>query len=263
MFTDVPVWLAWATPEIEEAYRLGLVHGTGPNSLFGPQPDGWSGELWDATRLQKATTICLVVRLAQPWRTVVKMRKPSIVRIEGAGIATAWAAGRMNGNSVLITAAHAVLDDQGHPTAGFAQWVPNIESGVKSPKAYSIVDISQEHDIAVITDPWSLPPIPLAQEEARQGDWLVAIGCGAGLPGRPTPFMAGTQDQGTVLGVTQPLMADSARAQDGDSGGPVLDMAGAVVHMISNTKPGDSMTNTLPLSVLRRYFTSKDIVFSL
>lgn len=250
IFADLPAWLDWAVPEIEAGYRLGLVHGTGPGALFGPKPDAWTDDLWDAYRAQKATTICLVVRVAQPWRTVARVRRPSIVRLEGAGLATAWAVGSIGGKSVLLTAAHAVRDELGRPTAGFAQRVVAIEHGTRDPRPFSIVRISDTSDLAVITDPFGLQPIPLAEQDAQKGDWLVAIGCAGGEPGRPVPFMHGTLSAGTVNAVKQPLMADAARVQEGDSGGPVLNMGGQVVGLVSNVKPGDAMTYVVPLSVI-------------
>lgn len=250
----------WATAELDEAYRLGIVRGAGPDSLFGDKPTDWSEDLWQMFRVQKVQTVCIALRAAQPWSAVVRLRLPSVLRISGVGVGTAYAVGYRNGQAVALTNAHCVQDEHGERFAGHAQRVTDLQARINTPLAFSIIDISPLGDYALITCPWHLPAIPLAVDEPRLGEWLVGIGCGAGIPGRCMPFMSGPRVEATANGVKQPLMADSAVVQEGDSGGPVLSMRGDLVGMITTFVPGASMDNVIPRDVLRAYLDRMGVV---
>ncbi len=254
IFTDIPPWLNWAVPELDEAFRLGVTHGVAPGIFFPPRPPDVRDADWDARCFDMARTVCIALRAAQPWSAVVRLRLPSVLRISGVGVGTAYAVGYRNGQAVMLTNAHCVQDERGERFAGHAQKVTDLQARINSPLPFNIVDISPLGDYALITCPWrDLPAIPLTAEEPRLGEWLVGIGCGAGIPGRCMPFMSGPRVEATANGVKQPLMADSAVVQEGDSGGPVLNMRGDLVGMITTFLPGASMDQVIPRDVLRAY----------
>ncbi|GBD11811.1 Putative serine protease HhoA [bacterium HR23] len=91
-------------------------------------------------------------------------------------------------------------------------------------------------DLAVlkIDAPEPLPALPFADPEAIQvGEWVIAIGNALGLPGQPTVTVGvvSALDRSTSVGdrVYNDLVQTDAAINEGNSGGPLVNLRGEVV----------------------------------
>ena len=98
-----------------------------------------------------------------------------------------------------------------------------------------VVGIDRVSDLAVLRiEAAGLPHlVPTGSESLRVGDWVVAVGNAAGLRGGPTVTLGIVSGRGrtipTELGHLFDMIQTDAAINIGNSGGPLIDLAGNVV----------------------------------
>lgn len=132
--------------------------------------------------------------------------------------------GFLVGPRLIVTAAHVV---KGAQTVAVR--------GLHDESLGTVIGTDKERDVALIrttTDVGEGEPLAFAADEPEQGDEIVAIGYPDGRPQTPT--------SGTVSRLSQSVDVDNRRLHDlvqfdaeglPSSGGPLLDLSGAVVGM--------------------------------
>jgi serine protease Do len=141
---------------------------------------------------------------------------------------------RVAGSHRLVTAAHLVSAPRGglFAVSGAMRW------------PLKLLRVDSDHDLALLELPpdAALPGLELAAStEPRQGEWIVVLG---------RPFGAGTTATVGIVSalpgaVTMPAtlarrLQLNVAVNPGNSGGPVLDLAGRVVGVVSAAVPGGS-----------------------
>lgn len=112
-------------------------------------------------------------------------------------------------------------------------------------------------DLAVLQvddRPDAAQPMPVADDEPRQGQWVAALGSPYGLDGTITAGIVSGVDRSIPTGFGTPIPATiqtDAAINPGNSGGPLLDLDGTVVG-VNRAKQGDNLGYAIsPLFVHR------------
>jgi S1-C subfamily serine protease len=171
---------------------------------------------------------------------VVSMVEPSVVSItttvvvqqgpfrrEGSGAGTGIV---VSTDGKVLTNAHVVAD---------ATTIEVMLPGETTPRAATVVKQDTAHDVALlqITGASGLKPARLATATPKVGDDVVAIGNALALEGGMTVTRGIVSATGrsiqTDSGSLQNLVQTDAAISSGNSGGPLVDAAGAVVGINS------------------------------
>jgi serine protease Do len=173
---------------------------------------------------------------------VFERARSSIVSIRaGAATGTGFAA---TADGVVVTNAHVV----GYATTVFVRSRGHDET----PARVFFVDL--RHDLAFVHLSPALPPLPLADpDEVRVGDAVLAIGDPLGLPASATAGVISALDRTTTRTGVRYLQTDAA-LNPGNSGGPLLDVAGRVVGVNTMTRRNAAALGfALPVDILRGF----------
>jgi len=162
---------------------------------------------------------------------VARQVQPSVVTIGTArGFGSGFVVLSRDGTSSIVTNFHVVASAV---STGERTVLVGLRNGSVQG---TIVKVSEENDLALITVTTSLPALALATGTPGVGDPVLVAGTPRGLEGSVTSgIVSGLRTFGGM-----PFIQLSAPTSPGNSGGPVVDRAGKVLGVVTmkDTAPG-------------------------
>jgi serine protease Do len=165
-------------------------------------------------------------------REVIARAAPAVVAI-GSDATMLGSGFKLQDTPYVISAAHVVKAVKGKPQITWKgrQW------------AATIVAVDEATDVAVIEVPADFPGpgLPLASPDAllAAGDWIVVLGCPFGaLPTATTGIVSSLPGAILAPANLSTKIQLNAAVNPGNSGGPVINLEGAVVGVANASIPG-------------------------
>ncbi len=213
----IPTATAQPSPAAEEA--------TAPAAAPSPAPDPAGEGAADGAGPDGLPSIADLVERVRP--SVVAITTEEVRR----GPLGSYSAG--GAGSGIIIGPDGLIATNAHVVAGSEEIRVHLDGG--QVHEAEIVGIDPISDLAVLRiDAGGLPHLaPSGSESLRVGDWVVAVGNAAGLRGGPTVTLGIVSGRGraiaTEAGQFFDLIQTDAAMNDGNSGGPLVDLRGNVV----------------------------------
>lgn len=193
----------------------------------------------DALATQTPVDVAGLKALETQVKSVVAKALPTVV---GIRIANAWGSGVIvSEDGIVMTAGH-VVDKPGQPVTFF------FADG-KQAKGKALGDfVSVDAGLMKITDPGKWPSAPMGQSASlKKGEWCIAIGHPLGYrPGRPPVVRVGR-----ILSISEDVVRTDCPLVGGDSGGPLLDLAGNVIGINSRIAKAADVNLHVPVDIFR------------
>ena len=187
---------------------------------------------------EPATRLPLPIAAALPSvASVVEAVRPSVVnittRVEAGSFIFRTFGGTGNGTGVIIHSDGYLVTNY-HVVNGATRIVVTMDDG--SHYEASVVGVDPATDLAVLLIQGDGPFLALSfapPDSVRVGDWAIAIGNALGLPGGPsvTLGVVGAIDRSLTTqqqSLTDLIQTDAA-INEGNSGGPLVDLNGEVI----------------------------------
>ncbi|MGI8812074.1 MAG: trypsin-like peptidase domain-containing protein [Pyrinomonadaceae bacterium] len=212
------------------------------------------------------TTATLPERLSDSFAAIAKKVEPAVVSIENKGRLTAPISGASAGGDLpddvmeyfrrqmprrpsISVGSGFIIDKAGHIMTnahviiGASKLTVTLESGEEYPA--TVVGFDDETDLAVlhIDAAKDLPFVKFGNSDiARVGEWVLGIGSPFGLTRSVTAgIISQTRRETTSTSFFQKFIQTDAAINKGNSGGPLVNMDGEVIGIISQiaTSTGD------------------------
>ena len=154
-----------------------------------------------------------------------------------------------SGSGVIFRSDGYILTNQ-HVVANFRDITVTLDDGRQFEA--EVVGMDELTDLAVLKiDGEGFPVLPLGDpSRVRVGDWVIAIGNALAMPGGPTVTVGVISALDRVFQVRSDhqlygLIQTDASINQGNSGGPLLNLQGEVVGISTAIARGDSTGNTV------------------
>ena len=147
---------------------------------------------------------------------------------QGASLGTASLIAHRNEKSYFITCAHLFDDGQGVTTVLFAG---------ETPLRTNLLKLDRQHDLALL-ETNRVQQIPITVESQIEDRPLVAAGFGS--RGKLRATQGNVTGYATPVGARLPSIRIRGAVRPGDSGGPVLNLAGELVAVVWGERGGET-----------------------
>ena len=176
-------------------------------------------------------------------RVIEQHVKALVARVSPAVVAVE--VGEGSGSGVIISTNGLVL------TAGHVCGRPNRDVRFTFPDGRTArgktlgVDLDSDTGLMRITTPGTWPHVPVGDlEQARDGDWVLALG----HPGGFDPRRSLVVRLGRLIGLSPDMVQTDCTISPGDSGGPLIDMHGRVIGIHSFISDSAAANFHVPIS---------------
>ena len=161
---------------------------------------------------------------------IIATASPAVVAI-GDSQTVAGSGFRLRASGLIATAAHVLAALKGPPEV---RW-----NGHRLAARVVIVDADTDVGFVALEDQAPIPDLELANAEPPPGTWIVVLGCPFGASATATTGIV-SANPGAVLepASLRTRIQLNAAVNPGNSGGPVLDLAGRVIGIANATIPG-------------------------
>ncbi len=196
-----------------------------------------------ATVAPPATEAQVPVAALPSLSKVVERVQPSVVSIAGPSGAL--------GSGFVVRADGLVVTNRHVVDAGGLTVV--LPSGERVPARVRYRHTDQDLALLELVTPRTMPVLPLADSEAKVGDWVLAVGNPFGLGPTVSVGIIGATGRslGQSGGAAGMLQTDAA-INPGNSGGPICDLTGTVVGVATSAiTVGQGIGFAIPVRVVR------------
>jgi putative serine protease PepD len=181
-----------------------------------------------ATNALGAKISALETQDADPAVVAAQVRASVYTITTPEGLGTGWVVSSAGGSSDIVTDYHVIASvwtGRGAKTVQVSQNSTNLTG--------TITTVDQGDDLALLSVPATLVPLPTSSKAAMVGDEVLVVGSPLGL--------SGTVANGVVSSFRDGLIQFSAPISPGDSGGPVVNSQGQVIGVAEAKLVGDGV----------------------